>query len=497
MNVSSLQERREKRKSILIVDDYMPSRHLLTDILGQSGDYEIGEASNGVEALELFKSFYHDMVITDVNMPLMDGLELLDAIREIKPSTAIIMITAYPAVDLSVSAIKRGAVDFLKKPFNIKDLLFKVGLYLNEGDVPKDDDGQNGIGYLKKKENQLSLQSYVYEAIENVEGGQEEIFQKVVELALKVVEGETCGLFLYDEVGRTFHPKVIKSDDGSEEHDQMPVVTNLFEDVVSIKDALMIHSDDNPLIAPSMICVPLLIRNNVFGVLTVKKKKNVGLFTKNDLHLVVSLAKRASLNLENKVLYDSMYDNLLDTFKSLVASIQVRDNYTEEHCQRVARVSARLAQECGCSPRDIESLRIASLIHDVGKIAWPDSVLLKPGRLTDDEYRIVKNHPVIGEKILSPVLLLDKEREITLYHHERWDGKGYPYGLSGNAIPLLSRIISVADTFDAMVSDRPYRNGLSLDAAMAELEKNRYTQFDGEIVDIFIEKQDIILAPHH
>jgi HD-GYP domain-containing protein (c-di-GMP phosphodiesterase class II) len=187
------------------------------------------------------------------------------------------------------------------------------------------------------------------------------------------------------------------------------------------------------------------------------------------------------------VLYESVYANLLDTFKSLVASIQVRDHYTEQHCGRVADWATRLARHCNCSARDLESLRIAALIHDVGKIAWPDSILLKPGRLTAEEYLIVKNHPSVGEKILSPVLLLDKEKEITLCHHERWDGKGYPAGLSGTEIPFLARIIGVVDSFDAMTNNRPYRKALSHEVAMAELHQHRNTQFDGELVEAFIQ----------
>jgi len=484
MNISTLAE--THKKSILVVDDYQPTRNLMVEALDQSGNYAIDEAADGTEALRLFQSRPYDMVISDIMMPVMGGMELLEAIREMKTSTAVIMITAHPALELTVTAMKQGAVDFLKKPFNIDDLIFKVNLYLHDSETRKGSGEENESTYVRTKKEQLSLQSYIYEEIENTAGDQAEIFQQVVELALKIVEGESCALFLYDERSEDFYPQVTRSTDGSVRQNAIPFVPGIFREVVAKKSALMINSDSDPLIAPSLICVPLMIRDTVLGVLSVRKKRGLSVFTKNDLHHVSSLSKRASLNLENKVLYESVYANLLDTFKSLVASIQMRDHYTEQHCQRVADLSTRLARECNCSARDMESLRIAAVIHDVGKIAWPDSILLKPGRLTTEEYLIVKNHPSVGEKILSPVLLLDKEKEITLCHHERWDGKGYPSGLAGAEIPFLARIIGVVDSFDAMTNNRPYRKALSNEVAMAELYNNRNTQFDGEIVDAFI-----------
>jgi putative nucleotidyltransferase with HDIG domain len=228
-----------------------------------------------------------------------------------------------------------------------------------------------------------------------------------------------------------------------------------------------------------------MIRGHVLGVLSIRKKASGGIFNQNDLHHILSLAKRASLNLENKILYESIYDNLMNTFKSLVTSIQVRDHYTEEHSARVSETAIKICRRLDMTPSDVESMRISSLLHDIGKISIPDYVLLKPGNLTQEEYHVIKEHSVIGDHILSHVVLLDRERKIIRHHHERWDGKGYPDALSGREIPLLARVLSVADSFDAMISDRPYRKGLNVEMAAGELERGRNTQFDGEIVDIF------------
>jgi putative nucleotidyltransferase with HDIG domain len=229
-----------------------------------------------------------------------------------------------------------------------------------------------------------------------------------------------------------------------------------------------------------------MIRNSILGILSIRKKKNRGIFNKKDLHHILSLTKRASLNLENKILYESMYSNIMDTLKSLISSVQARDHYTEEHSRRVTDTSLKIAVQMNCSMKDMESLKIAGILHDVGKIAVPDSILLKPDKLTLEEYLIIKNHPTIGENILNPVMLLDKERKIIQCHHERWDGKGYPLGIAGNEIPYLARILAIADSFDAMTNNRPYRPAMQIEQAVEELIKNKNTQFDGEIVDAFV-----------
>jgi len=176
----------------------------------------------------------------------------------------------------------------------------------------------------------------------------------------------------------------------------------------------------------------------------------------------------------------------MDTLRSLISSIQARDAYTEEHSERVTGEALRLAAFLNCSATDLESLRIAGILHDLGKIATPDGILLKKGRLTDEEYTVIKNHAAVGENILKPIILLDKERKIIHCHHERWDGRGYPLGLKGSEIPLLARILSVVDSYDAMTNNRPYRAALSREKALLELTSNRGTQFDPDVVDAYL-----------
>jgi putative nucleotidyltransferase with HDIG domain len=475
------------KKAILVVDDYSPTRNLIIDALEQNGRYEAGEAGNGSEAIDFLQKNHCDMVITDVMMPVMNGMELLQSLREKNIQIPVIMMTARPAVDLTVSAIKSGVVDFLQKPFDIDNLLFKVDLYLREGEAEGKTSRQEATA-LKEEREQLSLKSYVYETVEKAVEDKDEIFQTIVELAVKIVNGESCALLLYDREYKKFYPKAQKGEDyGYYGANNITTLNDIFQEAVEKKDAVMLHSDSDPFISPSIICAPLLIHGGVLGVLTIRKKRNSGVFTRNDLHQILSLAKRASLNLENKMLYDSIYENMTSTLMALVASIQVRDHYTEEHSGRVTESVVKIAEKMNLPGIETEKLRIAALLHDIGKIAIPDNVLLKPDRLTAEEYEIVKGHAAIGDEILSHIPLLDDERKIVRHHHERWDGKGYPVGLAGDNIPFLARITAVADSYDAMTSDRPYRKGLSLDQAMRELEENKNTQFDARVVDVFLE----------
>ncbi|MBI4845827.1 MAG: response regulator [Candidatus Omnitrophica bacterium] len=185
--------------------------------------------------------------------------------------------------------------------------------------------------------------------------------------------------------------------------------------------------------------------------------------------------------------------NFYQTILSLATALEARDRYTHGHSERVDLYSKIIAEELRDSfswedidDEFIESLHVESRLHDIGKIAIPDTVLNKPGSLTDAEFEIIKNHPVKSAHILAPHEDLLASVEVIRHHHERYDGKGYPSGLKADEIPARARIIAVSDSFDAMTSDRPYRKAMPIDQAMRELEKNKNTQFDAIVVDAFV-----------
>jgi diguanylate cyclase (GGDEF)-like protein len=186
-------------------------------------------------------------------------------------------------------------------------------------------------------------------------------------------------------------------------------------------------------------------------------------------------------------LYASIEDGSFATIQALAAAVDAKDAYTNGHSDRVARYAASLAQLAGCTPEEVDRVFRSGTLHDVGKIGIPDSILKKPGRLDPEECRIMETHPVLGEVIVAKVPQLADLLPGVRHHHERWDGGGYPDGLAGENIPLTARLLALADTFDAMTSDRPYRKGLPFETAIGEIAKGAGTQFDPLLAGFFIE----------
>jgi putative two-component system response regulator len=194
--------------------------------------------------------------------------------------------------------------------------------------------------------------------------------------------------------------------------------------------------------------------------------------------------------LERRVLErtQELFESRQETLECLAAAAEFRDDITGEHTKRVGELSGRIAEALGVHPVMVELIKQAAPLHDIGKIGVADSILLKPGKLTDEEFEVMRQHTYIGAEILSrgdsPILLI--ATEIALYHHERWDGHGYCAGLKGEEIPLSARIVSVADAYDAMTNDRPYRSSLPLDQALEEIRRCTGTQFDPQVVEAFL-----------
>ena len=193
------------------------------------------------------------------------------------------------------------------------------------------------------------------------------------------------------------------------------------------------------------------------------------------------------INIELKDTYEKLEKSYLESIATLRYTVEAKDSYTRGHSDRVSEYSVLIGKKLGLSDLQLRTLQIGGLFHDIGKIGVPDSILLKESKLTDNEYSEIKNHPSIGAHILSNATIFKDIIPIVKHHHERYDGKGYPSMLKGNEIPYLARITAIADSFDAMTSKRSYRDSLPLETVIDEFRKNKGTQFDPELTDIFLD----------
>lgn len=236
----------------------------------------------------------------------------------------------------------------------------------------------------------------------------------------------------------------------------------------------------------SLISVPLEAKNRIIGVINANNKVNGEPFGESDLLLLKEIATESAIAIENALLYKSLKEVYLHTISALVRALETKDHYTKSHSEYVTRYAVAIAEEMGLSAAQIEIIRQACQLHDLGKIGIHDYILTKPGKLTSEEWDEVRLHSLKGAEILQPIEFLSEVANLIRQHHERYDGKGYPTKLCGQDIQVGARIMAIADAFDAMISERPYRKALGLSRTIAELKANSATQFDPEIVKIFL-----------
>ena len=311
-------------------------------------------------------------------------------------------------------------------------------------------------------------------------------------LLRKVIEGR-------DKLVLTAGLGMIDLDDDSSE----VLFERLRKELADGKEALLDSEVDSPFRynwppgINNIIAVPLLGTGggkddelNLIGMMTAVNRKSKPDFDSPDVKLFNSVANSCAVFVENGRLFTDIKELFIGSLRALTSSIDAKDQYTRGHSERVAFISKWIAErldgEYKMSPEQIHTVYLAGLLHDIGKIGIGETVLKKEKKLTADEYDIIKSHPAVGAGILEQIKQMRNITPAVLCHHERWDGKGYPQGLTGEKIPLTGRIVAVADTFDAMTSKRTYRDAMSLDKAISLIKEASGTQLDEKIVDTFV-----------
>jgi putative nucleotidyltransferase with HDIG domain len=269
--------------------------------------------------------------------------------------------------------------------------------------------------------------------------------------------------------------------------------------VVETRDVLVLRSDGPtwpleagvqlapPDSANSALLVPMVAKEELLGVVTLLEARQWerSPFTQGKINLCKAMASGAAIAVQNGLLFEERENAHLATLVSLAAALDARERETRAHSVRVQEYTLTLARALGIPEQDLKAIAAGALLHDIGKIGIQDSILLKAGRLSGEEWEAMRKHPTIGAEILKSLTHIGAARHLVVAHHERWDGSGYPGGLAGTTIPLGARIFAVADTLDAMTSDRPYRPRTSFEAAQQEIAQCAGTQFDPEIVRAF------------
>lgn len=238
----------------------------------------------------------------------------------------------------------------------------------------------------------------------------------------------------------------------------------------------------------SVMCVPLRTTDQILGALYVDSLSGAGRFAEADLELLAAIGNQAGVALHRVRLMSEVERLLLDTIRAIAATVDAKDGYTHKHSERVAAYSKRIAAELGLPREEQETVLLSGLLHDVGKIAVPDSILNKPGKLTAEEFDEMKQHPQHGARILANIQSAAIKAILpgVQYHHEKWDGTGYPEGRKGDDIPLLARLLGVSDVFDALTSARSYRAAVPVDDVVSMIEKNTGSHFDPAVVEAFL-----------
>ncbi len=260
-----------------------------------------------------------------------------------------------------------------------------------------------------------------------------------------------------------------------------------------------VHSIDNPapdshillrngttLAIRNLLGVPFFSKGDAIGVIAVVNKISAQTFSDDDIELLKTLGNQAAIAVDNGRLIADQKAMFLDTIIALAAAVDAKDPYTHDHSKNVSLYSKAIAEEMHLTDQEMEVLELSAVLHDIGKIGVPESILNKPGSLTHEEFEVIKTHPDSGVKIVESIKEMEEIIPYMRYHHERYDGKGYPTGLSGEKIPLLARIIAVADTYDAITSDKPYRKGSDHEFAVDVIKKCSGTQFSPEVVEAFL-----------
>ncbi len=499
---------------ILVIEDDDIFRKTLVKSLARE-NYEVEGASDGVSAIEISNQRLFDIIVSDVRLGgEIDGIEAVRRIKENHPQSKfrVIIMTGYSGEEAPIRAIKVGVDDYIHKPFKME--AFLLSIKKNTKLLHYDRDENADFKQLQELRNKVetyndrierkfkeetSKLGLLFEASEGFSSllRLDEVLSLIIDRVASVLELDRCSLLLYDEAQgqlsivahKGLDPDVVKNS-------RIKIGTMVSGWVLENKQAILVNdietdarfakANEEKYYTGSFISVPLVYKGRAIGVINANNKSSKEKFNEEDFKLIKSLAEQSSIAIESTRLYEAMKNMCFQVTSSLTSIIDAKDHYTKNHSLRVSLYAQAIAEELNMLQIDINNIILACQLHDLGKIGVHEKILTKSGQLTEEEFDQIKLHPSKGGEMIRPLSFLKSLIELVEQHHERYDGKGYPLGLKGDEIIIGARIISVADSFDAILTERPYSQEHSMEEAIAELARCKGTQFDPMIVDTFI-----------
>lgn len=477
---------KSQRPTILVVDDEPAIGDIFRDFLSSSG-YVVETTVSGAEALERMQARPYDLLITDLEMPGMNGIELLRKVHSNGRRIASLMMTSFATVDSAIEAMKLGAFDYITKPFKMGEVQLTV---------------ERALENLRLRNENMELRQMVelYRLTERIDStlDLQEVLAMIVEALHREAEADMVALRLRDDKdNRQQYSRLLV------QPPEFPLTSELVRRI-NLFEIMKKHRAGDPVMAggldisryfdtvglprpiESFMSVPLKSKGDIIGMINAYSFTRGRNFTEGHRRFLYLMADHASGAIEKTRLHGELKTMFSETIEGLVSALEAKDRYTRGHSERVGNYSRMIAQGFGLPEEEVELLYHAGRLHDIGKIGMKLDMINKPGPLDKKELQTFRQHPVLSKEILDPIRFLAPVVPMAYYHHERWEGHGYPDGLAGEAIPFGARVVCVADSFDVMTSDRPYRRRLKLDVAISELEKCSGSQFDPHVVEVFI-----------
>ncbi|MFQ5655952.1 MAG: HD domain-containing phosphohydrolase [Candidatus Methylomirabilales bacterium] len=495
---------------VLIVEDSEDDVVLLLRALrlgGYDPTFERVDTSEAMNAA-LDKQTW-DIIIADYVMPHFSALAALDLLKQRGLDMAFIIVSGKIGEDIAVAAMKAGAHDYVMKD-NFGRLIPAIQRELHEAEVRRERkraEAENAKLYEQVKQHANELKLLVKTSlIASSSLNLEQVLQALAEHMVRQLQVTLCRICLLDKEGKiltiraAFPIRSIPWEPGigqGFELERLPCVRRIVElqgAHVFWQDALDSELDKIerdfvlPKEARSSLLIAMVAKGHTLGIITLVEARAWGRnpFTEEKINLCGAMASQAAMSVENAILFEDRARTHSSTLMALAAALDAREQETHAHCWRVREYTLTLAERLGVQESLLDDIATGALLHDVGKIGVSDRILLKTEDLSEEEWEEMKRHPAIGYDILRRIRSLTGAREIVYSHHERYDGRGYPRGLAGDAIPLGARIFAVADTFDAITSDRPYRKRRTYEVARKEILKGSGTQFDPQVVEVFL-----------